>query len=53
MPEFLLKENASGFIDNIDMTAYATRLQLDYLLNYTELYRLQDFQPSDYTPWRR
>lgn len=50
LPASMLKEYASGSIDGIDVSAYATRLQLDYLLNYKELAKQQGFPPSDYTP---
>lgn len=50
LPAFLLKEYARGYIADIDATAYATRLQLGHLLNYSELYKQHDLSPPDYTP---
>ena len=50
LPASMLKEYGSGSVDGIDASAYATRLQLDYLLNYKELAKQQGFPPSDYTP---
>jgi hypothetical protein len=50
LPAFLLKEDMSGSIDSIDVSAHATRLQLDFLLHDAELYKDHGLPPPDYTP---
>lgn len=50
LPVFLLEEDMSGSIDSVDVTAHATRLQLDFLLYGAELYKDHGLPPPDYTP---
>jgi hypothetical protein len=50
LPGFLLNQEASGSIEGIDVNAFATRLQLDFLLNSAQLYKDHGVPPQDYTP---
>jgi hypothetical protein len=50
LPGFLLNIDASGSIDGIDVNAFATRLQLGFLLNDAQLYKDYGLPPHDYTP---
>jgi hypothetical protein len=50
LPGFLLNQEASGSIEGIDVNAFATRLQLDFLLHAAQLYKNHGIPPQDYTP---